>query len=104
VRPRRVSDKRIDAPSTSNPDRAAGFLKADEYRENLRDIHAQQCVRPQPTHYEGVQWVTVERLPLGALGGSLAGDGFLWLHRDVWGHTSGTRHKPVGWLPLPSVD
>ena len=21
--------------------------------------------------------------------GSLAGDGFLWLHRDVWGHTSG---------------
>ena len=58
MRPRLVSDKRIDAPPTSNPDRAAGFLKADEYREHLRDIHAHQCVRHRPAHYEGVQWVT----------------------------------------------
>ena len=36
MRPRLVSDKRIDAPPTSNPDRAAGFLNADEYREHLK--------------------------------------------------------------------
>jgi hypothetical protein len=39
MRPRLVPDKRIDAPPTSNPDRAADFLKADEYREHLPDIH-----------------------------------------------------------------
>ncbi len=49
VRPRLVSDQRIDAPTTSNPDRAAGFLKADEYREHLRDIHAHQCLRHRLT-------------------------------------------------------
>ncbi len=44
MRPRLMSDKRIDAPTTSNPARAAGILKADQYREHLRDIHADQCL------------------------------------------------------------
>jgi hypothetical protein len=41
-----------------------------------------------------------ERLPLEALGGSLAGDGFVWLHRGLWGH-SGTRHHQLGGSYLP---
>jgi hypothetical protein len=44
MRPRLVSNKRIDPPSTSNPDRAPGFLKADKYREHFRDIHAHRCL------------------------------------------------------------
>ena len=31
-----------------------------------------------------------QRLPLDALGGSLAGDGFVWLHHDVQGHIGDT--------------
>jgi hypothetical protein len=41
-----------------------------------------------------------QRLPLEALGGSLAGDGFVWLHR-VCGDTSGTRHHQLGGSYLP---
>jgi len=41
-----------------------------------------------------------ERLPLEALGGSLAGDGFVWLHRGLWGHVGDTA-PPAGWL-LPA--
>jgi hypothetical protein len=38
-----MSDKRIDTPTTTNPNRATAFLKTDEYREHLSHIHAHQC-------------------------------------------------------------